>query len=262
MNDTKQQPNDVREERSPRPPVSLKRVLVACQVGMTGKTTVATNVLHARLGGRLFSIDSVNQGAAQYGKEVEAFFSHELYELRLELTRATVPVVVDLGASEFSQFVMNVAAAAMEASFDYVVIVTDTSRRSQEEAITTYQTLRGLGMPNEAFRFLLNKSIIGREMAKQYSVLFAYKKQHPLFPLNEDCYLPQHDLFRALVETGQSHDDALNDTNDYEQYIQQAELAGDFSTSIALSRKAFAQALAQSMEEYFDRAYNQLRIHS
>jgi hypothetical protein len=49
-------------------------ILVASQVGMTGKSTVAANVLHSRIGGRLFSVDSVNQDATQYGAEVEPIF--------------------------------------------------------------------------------------------------------------------------------------------------------------------------------------------
>jgi hypothetical protein len=258
MSEVQQQPKN--EQRTPMPAERGPRILVACQVGMTGKSTVAANVLHARLGGRFFSVDSVNQDATQYGTEVERVFGDDIHEMRLEIMRANEPVVVDLGASDFTSFLGQMAAANMEGSFDYVVIVTDTSRRGQEEAITTYQTLRGLGMPNGKFRFVLNKAIIGRAIPLQYTVLFAYKRRNPDFPLNENCYLPVHQLFRALHESGQSYQEALNDKTEYEPRIQQAGLDGDDATAIELSLKAFSQMLAASMEEYFDRAYMELRI--
>ncbi|MFL9910491.1 hypothetical protein [Paraburkholderia sp. RL17-337-BIB-A] len=92
----------------------------------------------------------MNQDATQYGAAVESFFGDDLHEMRLEMLRAIEPVVVDLGASGFTNFVEQLAAANMAKSFDNDVIATDTSRRGQEEAITTYQTLRGLGIPREA----------------------------------------------------------------------------------------------------------------
>jgi hypothetical protein len=117
-------------------------------------------------------------------------------------------------------------------------------------------------MPNDKFRFVLNKARIGREIRLQYSVLFTYQRSHPDFPLNPDCYLPEHGLFRALQESGQTHQEALNDTTDYDPRLEKAVLEGNDREAVMLSRKAFFQALAVSIEEYFERAYPQLCIES
>jgi hypothetical protein len=118
-------------EEASKPAKRRIAVLVACQVGLTGKSTVAANVLHARLGGRLFSVDSVNQDAAtQYGSSVERVFADDLHEMRLEMLRTREHVVVDLGASDFTRFVEQMAAANMQRTFTHVVIVTDQGRRA------------------------------------------------------------------------------------------------------------------------------------
>lgn len=244
----------------PRKKILATKVLVACQIGTTGKSTVAANMLYPRLGGRLYSIDSVNQDATQYAADVEVVFADDLYEVRQEMMVATEPVIVDLGSSDFSVFVEQMTGQSIASSFDYVVIVTDTSRRGQEEAITTFQTLRKLGMPAERFRVVLNKARRTRDVRLQYAVLFTYQRAHPEFPVNENCYLPQIDVFQALHETGQNYAQALNDKTDYESKIQEALLADNKHEAIRLGRKNFAKILAASAEEYFERAFAELRI--
>ncbi|WP_090812074.1 hypothetical protein [Paraburkholderia tuberum] len=263
MSEVQQRPNEVTAQAVAKTLAGKIAILVTGQVGMTGKSTVSANVLHPRLGGRLFSVDSVNQDAKQYGAEVEAIFAADLHEMRVEMLRTSEPIVVDLGASDFTTFVQQMAAANMARPFNYVVIVTDTSRRGQEEAIGTYETLCRLGMPTDRFRFVLNKATIGardRAIHQQFPVLFAYKRANPNFPLNENCYLPDHGLFRALHESGQTFKEALNDRTGYDPLITTADLEGDDATAITLSRKALAQALAASMEEYFEHAYKELDI--
>ena len=260
MSEVPQWPREVTATEVHKPAAGKIAILVAGLVGKTGKSTVSANVLHSRIGGRLFSVDSVNQDVTEYGAEVEPIFAGDLHEMRLKMFRTREPVVVDLGASDFTTFVKQMAAANMARSFNYVVIVSDVSRRGQEEALTTYETLRRFGMPNDRFRFVLNKADFSRAMRLQYSVLFTYKYKNPDFPLNEKCYLPEHGLFRALQESGQSYMDALNDKTDYDPLITKADLEGDDATAVSLSRKAFAQALAASMVEYFERAYQELAI--
>jgi hypothetical protein len=182
--------------------------------------------------------------------------------MRLEMLRTSEPVVVDLGASDFTKFVQQMAAANMARTFTCVVIVSDTSRRGQGEAIGTYQTLCGLGMPNDRFRFVLNKAIIGRAIPLQYHVLFAFKRRNPDYPLNEKSYLPDHGLFRTLQESGQTFKEAIADNTDYAPLIARADLEGQVATAVTLSRKALAQAMALSMEEYFERAYLELDIRA
>lgn len=242
-------------------PAAGPKALVTCQVGMTGKTTFAGNVLYPRLGGRFFSVDSLNQDAAtQYGTTVESVFVDDLFEMRHEIVRTVSPVVVDLGASDFSVFVDQMAAANMACMFDYCIIVTDTSRRAQEEAITTYTTLRKLGMPHHCFRIVLNKAKFSRPIPLQYPILFVYKQAHPEFPLNEACYLPQHQVFRALQEARLSYADALNDKTDYKALAHEAVFDGDNVSATEFANKAIAQALAVSVQDHFDRVFEELAI--
>ena len=246
----------------PRRKINATKVLVACQIGTTGKSTVAANMLYPRLGGRLYSIDSVNQDATQYAADVEVVYADDLYAVRQQMMVATEPVIIDLGSSDFSVFVEQMTDQDIASSFDYVVIVTDATRRGQEEAITTFQTLRDPGMPAERFRIVLNKARRKRDVRPQYPVLFTYQRANPEFPVNENCYLPHIDVFQALYETGQNYADALNDTTDYETKIQDALLADNKPEAVRLGRKKFARILARSAEEYFERAFAELRIPS
>ncbi|HKR47851.1 MAG TPA: hypothetical protein VJU59_50675 [Paraburkholderia sp.] len=260
MTEIQEQPQDASAKAS-GPGAIGPKVLVICQVGMTGKTTVAANLLLPRLGGRLFSVDSVNQDAAtQYGAEVEAIYTGELFEMRQEIERTASPVVVDLGASDFSVFIDVMAANNMARMFDYCVIVTDTSRRAQEEAISTYNTLRKVGMPAACFRVVLNKAKQSRPIPNQYPVLFAYKRHHPEFPLNENCYLPEIQVFRALQEAGMSYKEALADKTDYHALVHKADLAGDLNGATDYANKKIAQDLAFHARAYFDSAFKELAI--
>lgn len=262
MSEVQQQRNEAKtKDENFVPPAAVgPKLLVVCQVGMTGKTTISANVLHARLGGRLFSVDSVNQDASRYGAEVESVFADDLFEMRQEIVRAVCPVVVDLGASDYTVFVDQMAGANMARVFDYCIIVSDTSRRAQEEAIETYTTLRNLGMPSHAFRIVLNKAKLSRAIPLQYPVLFTWKRKHPEFPLNEACYVPQHDVFRALQEAGISYQQALNDKTDYGALAHKAELEGDDQGALVFATKQIAQALAESAQEYFDASFKELAI--
>lgn len=238
-----------------------RRILIANQVGMTGKSTVGVHVVHAGLGGRFYSIDSVNQDATQYGASVHHVNRADIQDMRFAMFNTNEPIVVDLGSSDFTDFIEQMASAAMETSFDYVVIVTDTTRRGQEEAISTYLTLRDIGMPNEAFRIVLNKALLRSvDIPQQFPILFAYKARHPDFPLNEQCYVPQHGVFRALHESKQTYEEALNDKTDYENDIEDAVFEEDTARATALTRRHFSQALARSMREHFDRAFTELRF--
>lgn len=261
MTDIQKQPAKEREDRAGKRPRRGRRIWVGNQFGNTGKSTIAVHVIHARLGGRFYSIDSFNQDATQYGAVVRHVNRRDVHDMRLAISTTNEPVVVDLGTSDFTDFMEQMSESEMALSFDYVVIVSDTTRRGQEGAISTYLTLRDLGMPNAAFRIVLNKAVLRtREIPQQFPILFAYKQREPDFPLTEKCYIPQHGLFRALHESGQAYEDALNDKTEYEGAIEDAIFAGDTARAIVLTRRHFSQALARSMKEYFDRAFSELRF--
>ena len=236
------------------------RILVACQVGRTGKSTVADTVLATRLGGKIFSVDSVNQDASQYGAKVRSYFADDLLKLRRDMTQARHPVIVDLGASDFAVFVEKMSAANLFMDFTHCVVVTDPTQRGQEEAITTYETLRGLGMDNAKFRFVLNKARTVRKIALQFEYLFAYAAENPEFKMNTDCWLPEHDLFIGLHESGQGYREVLADKTDYQPLVDQALDAGDHGLASKYSLRQINQRMAMGMQVHFDRCFAALGI--
>ncbi|MGF6408766.1 hypothetical protein [Paraburkholderia sp. MM5482-R1] len=236
------------------------RILVACQVGRTGKSTVADIVLATRLDGKIFSVDSVNQDASQYGAKVRSYFADDLLKLRRDMMQARHPVIVDLGASDFAVFVEKMAAANLFMDFTHCVIVTDPTQRGQEEALTTYETLRGLGMDRSKFRFVLNKARTVRKIALQFEYLFAYAAENPDFEINADCWLPEHDLFIGLHESGQGYREVLADTTDYQPLIDRALEAGDRELASEHSLRQINQRMAMGMQIHFDRCFAALDI--
>jgi hypothetical protein len=236
------------------------RIFVACQVGRTGKSTVADTVLHTRLGGEIFSVDSVNQDASQYGAKVRPYFADDLLTMRRDMLQARHPVIVDLGASDFAVFVEKMAAANLFMDFTHCVIVTDPTQRGQEEALTTYVTLRELGIANSKFRVVLNKARTVRKIRHQFELMFAYAQEHPEFKLNEDCWLPSHDLFVGLHEAGQGYREVLADKTEYQPLIDQAIEAGDRELAESHTLRLINQRMAMGMQVHLDRCFAALDI--
>jgi hypothetical protein len=240
--------------------VNWPRILVACQVGRTGKSTIADTVLATRLGGKIFSVESVNQDASQYGAKVVVYRADDMLKLREDMSLADHPVIVDLGASDFGLFVEKMGAANLFMDFTHSVIVTDPTQRGQEEAITTYQTLRGLGISPSKFRFVLNKARLVRKLQVQFGILFTEAKEDPDFPLNPNCWLPEHDLFIGLHESGQGYREVLDDKTDYQPLINKAIKDGKGDLSREYARRQINQRMAMGMQPHFDRCFEALAI--
>ncbi|WP_028213549.1 GTPase domain-containing protein [Paraburkholderia mimosarum] len=236
------------------------RILVACQVGRTGKSTVSDSVLANRLNGRIFSVESVNQDASQYGAKVRVYRANDMMRLRVDMATAEHPVIVDLGASDFAVFLDKMDAANLFMDFSHCVIVADPTQRGQEEAITTYDTLRRLGIDNSKFRFVLNKAHTGTKLPVQFDILFAHAQSNPDFPINQDCWLPENDLFRGLHQNGQGYREVLADKTDYKALIRKALNDGDKARATDYAMRQTTQRMALGMQEHFDRCFNALGI--
>ncbi|MGF6440620.1 hypothetical protein [Paraburkholderia youngii] len=244
----------------PEQELDWSRTLVACQVGRTGKSTVADTLLATPLNGKIFSVESVNQDASQYGAEVVIYRADNMRKLRSDMTIADHPVIVDLGSSDFGTFIEKMGAANLFMDFTHCVIVTDPTQRGQEEAITTYETLSGLGMDPSMFRFVLNKARTVISLPAQFDILFAHAAANPGFPLNPDCWLPENDLFAGLHESGQSYREVMQDTTNYKALIKKARKSGDDGMTQEYALRQTNQRMAQGMKEHIDRCFAALAI--
>ncbi|MFL9935218.1 hypothetical protein P0D88_40315 [Paraburkholderia sp. RL18-103-BIB-C] len=240
--------------------IDWSRILVACQVGRTGKSTIADSVLASGLGGEIFSVESLNQDASQYGARVRVYRADDMRKLRTDMSLADHPVIVDLGSSDFALFVEKMGKANLFMDFTHCVIVTDPTQRGQEEAITTYETLRALGIENSQFRIVLNKARTVITLEAQFDILFGHAATDPGFPLNPACWLPEHDLFAGLHESGQGYREVLEDNTDYKPLIRKALKDGNREVSQDYALRQINQRMAMGMQTEFDRCFEALAI--
>jgi MinD-like ATPase involved in chromosome partitioning or flagellar assembly len=243
------------------------RVLVASSLGTVGKSTISENVVLPGLGcKRLYAVESPNVENTKYGVPVELFGADELPEMRRAIMTDKDPVIVDLGASDFGNFVEALYDANLFPMFDYCVLVGDPTDRGQEAVVGTHKTFSGFGMPAEKFRLVLNRvamSVRDQKAAvlSQFHFLFQFAEKNPAFWINPECLVPElATLFTELKDAGRSLGEVLADQTDYEDLAYTLSCAGDAAGADNAARRGVVAQYAIGANAYFERAYKLLDL--
>lgn len=243
------------------------RVLVASSSGGVGKSTIAESLLLPGLGCKcIYSVEAENGAGSKYAVPVKEFVASEVLDLWREIGTDPDSVIVDLGASDFSNFVGELHEANLLANFDYCVLVANANERSELSAASTFETFRNFGFAPEKFRLVLNRvTMPGRVresvVAAQFPHLDRYAKSHPEFWFKPGCAVPEMEkVFAALREENLSLREALADTTDYVGLNSKCLDNKDVEGADRAIRLSIVTQLARNAQSHFDRAFNALDL--
>ncbi|WP_321935279.1 hypothetical protein [Paraburkholderia sp. J8-2] len=203
------------------------KILIAHQSGMVGKSTTVASLLYPRLPGSLkvFSVEDVNQDAARYGLTVHRYRAADFSALWHDINMETANVLVDVGASNYLQF-MNEIMDLEDAINDFkaVIIPCTPDRRAQEETVTTIEDLSKAGLAPHKLRVIFNRSTSrrGTPPDHEYRVIVAYLKDHPEYSYYEDLVVPNKKVHTDLAAAGKSIADILSDATDHQAELEKA----------------------------------------
>jgi hypothetical protein len=244
------------------------RVLVATSLGTAGKSTIAENVVLPALGSKgLYVVESPSVGKTlKYGVPVDMFTASDMRAMHRQMMGDTDPVILDLGASDFGNFVTALHAANVLPAFDYCILIATPTERGQAAVLTTYETFRKFGMPQHKFRVLLNRvdmSFDGTDesVRDQFSILFRHADENPGFWIQSGCMLPElNDLFIGLKDAGMSLGQALEDKTDYDELAYTRSRQGDVAGTDDATMRGVVCQVAMGAQAYFERAFKLLDL--
>ncbi|MGF6931183.1 hypothetical protein OKW41_000322 [Paraburkholderia sp. UCT70] len=245
----------------------MANFFVASKAGTVGKSTISSVVIAPRLGcDEVIAIETENAAGARYAQKVKRF-SAERYgsymEYVIEATDEGKNTVTDLGASNYVPFVRNLALGNTIAFFDYLVVVTDTQERSQQDAIETILHFLKLGMDLERVRIVLNKSrpaITELTIEQQYETVFAAARVDPRINVNPECNMPDLPIFDQMAFNNISWSELLADTTDHTARLKATVSDGQTMARAKTAAYRMAQASLKPTIMFSDLLFKALNI--
>lgn len=238
------------------------KIVITSQLGRIGKSSIAGNVFLPFMpeGTKFFSIESVNDGAEQFGVDLVSMRGGEIIEI-LTSVMTEEHALLDVGASNFEEFFLGLGEFGGVSEFDRFVIPTVPGEREGKETMKTIATLQSFGVPAEAIHVIFNRVLmrnltdVGETMVKeQFSDLLDLAKRQKNCVANPRSYLRETSFFDHLTKTKQSLVAALSDETDYTSALKAA--AKDPVEHLRLRNAWAAMRLAKTEAADFQRVYS------
>ena len=247
----------------------MENILVANVAGTVGKSTIASIQIAPRFGcDEVIAIETENPAGSRYAEKVKRFTA-ELYddwlEYVLDAREDGKNTITDLGASNYVSFVNRLSLGGNISLIDYLVVVTDTQERSQEDAVATIQTFFNIGLDPAKLRIVLNKAVVPTpelSIERQYDTLFTSAEVDPRIKINPNCYMPALTVFDHIASNGIKWSDLLADNTDHAAALKAT--IGEGATLARAKRAAFriAQMAKDPAIKFSDRLFKELNIGS
>lgn len=184
--------------------------------GNVGKTTIAGNLLKPRMGdAKIFSIESINQGADADGLEVEKMLGKKFGMLADELM-ALDSAIIDVGASNVEDLLKGMQQfSGSHEEFDYFVVPVVSSYKVQADTVNTIRALQQLGIGKKKIRLVFNKVETDESIETEFAALFGLAESEKSFTLNLDAAIYTNEIFERLKSSGKTLGEISNDKTDY-----------------------------------------------
>ncbi|MEM5383528.1 hypothetical protein VSR68_07985 [Paraburkholderia phymatum] len=245
----------------------MANLLVVSKAGTVGKSTIASILIAPRFGcDEVITIETENAAGARYAQKVNRFTAERYLpymEYVIHASDEGKNTVTDLGASNYVNFLRNLALANGIAFFDYVVVVTDTQERSQQDAIDTIKQFFKLGMDPERLRIVLNKSAPAMPeltIEQQYETVFAAARLDPRIKVNPECNMPALPIFDQMAFNSISWAELLEDTTDYTARLKATVSEGQTMARAKTAAYRMAQASLKPTIMFSDLLFKALNI--
>jgi hypothetical protein len=205
----------------------MPNILTIHRTGSVGKTTLASLVVRPCLGGKFFSFEKVdNIDGSRYGEEVIRY-TCENYVKYLDEMYMSLDVentLTDVGGNEAQPFLDNLKQIGGIRLFDYVLVPTDLTDKSQENTMTA-QALFSAGLEPERLRIVFNKARPPSShdpIERQYELLYSEARKDPRIRLDPECYMLSMAVFASLAQDGLSWFHVASDKTDYLVKVKEA----------------------------------------
>ncbi|HJP58734.1 MAG TPA: hypothetical protein VJ865_01995 [Gemmatimonadaceae bacterium] len=241
------------------------KILVIHSTSMVGKSTTVASLLHPRLNSpRVFSVEKQNQDAGRFGIDVVRYRAPDFKKLIEDIIIEPRDLIVDVGASQYTDIMKEFARLRGAINdFDVVIVPTTPDGRVQEETLGTIATLRKVGLQPERLRVLFNRATLdeGDELELQFEPIIAYLTDTPGLSYSEDLVVHENPIHSDLRAEGLSFEEVANDRTDYRKAVDQAlRKAPKAEETLRLIRRLSIHRAVASAKLDLDAAFLALRL--
>jgi MinD-like ATPase involved in chromosome partitioning or flagellar assembly len=222
--------------------------------GNVGKTTIARQLLGARLDADEFAVETINAGASDESVKTSRIKGKDFGELQEDLMLMK-SAIVDVGASNAEDFVKLMAQfSGSHEEFDYFIVPVVSEKKQQADTINTIKTLARLGVPAKKIRVIFNR--VDPEDSQNIDSIFAavvgFHHAEKLFTLNRDAVIFNNEIFDRLRQLKKTVSDIVSDSTDYRSMLREAKSEDDKHFAVSM---VSAQRLAKSANENLDQTF-------
>ena len=199
------------------------KIVITNQQGRIGKSSIAGNAFLPFMpeGTQLFSIESINDGAEQFGVELTTHRGGDTLEILSQVMTAD-HVLLDVGASNFESFFLGLNEFSGVDDFDLFVLPTVPGKRESLETMKTVAKLRAYGVPADRIRIVFNMvDLPSMSDSLEERVKFLFPEILDFAKTEKSCVadpktaLRKSKLFDHLSRSRQTLAEALADKTDY-----------------------------------------------
>jgi len=201
--------------------------------GNVGKSTLAVHLFAAhRPGAKIISVESVNTSDADtiQGVEVEEIEASSFREIFKQLMMATGDVILDVGASNVTRFMSEMArfkSAVHE--IDLIVVPVVPQEKQQRDTINTLEWLHERGFDPKRIRVIFNQfDDAGVPLESAFSQIYGYLQATPgAATYQPEAIIRTNELYDRVKGTGKTIRELAEDKTDWRAQRAQARTDGD-----------------------------------
>ena len=243
-------------KKKPDLPKRRRRIAVINFSGNVGKTTIASQLLAARMpDAPFYSIESRNLDATADGVKVVRLRGKDYGDL-LENVFLLDEVIVDVGASNIGDFMrLMTQYHASHEVFDLYLVPVVKEKKQQADTINTIKALAALGVPAEKIRVVFNKVEADDSVEMVFASIFGAQAEQRTFMIMPGAVIYWNDAFEKVKNRGRSLTDILADDTDYRAKAREAM---DVQAREQLIAMAMVKMLSASAVKNLDSVYRAL----
>lgn len=228
------------------------KVAVVSNVGVCGKTIVATQLLGPRLHAPILSVETTNESAALFGVESEKVSAKKFQRIHAVLSDVD-DVILDVGASNINEFLTGlVKFDESHMEIDYYIIPAKGGTRGEIECIKMINILSAVGVPPDRIRIVFNQ--VEEDAALEFAEVIAEVTQKRNAVVNLGAAIYTTELFSLLELEKMTIDVLLADENDYKALLRENRDAPEEDKARwreMLGLKALARSVNRNLDEVF-----------
>lgn len=207
------------------------KVVVATYTGLVGKTMISVNMLSPRMNdAEIFSIESINESAQDFGMDVELMRGKKFNELFKKLMMLD-NAIIDVGVSNVEAFLdgMKKIESSHE-EIDYFLVPVIPDNRSHKEAMQFITELADQGVPREKIKVIFNR--VADDVEQEFPKILSFAKKEKLCIVDTEAAIYDNEVFNLMALYNRTIDQALKDETDYKALAMQEKNNGNNSNKI------------------------------